>query len=252
MLHYEQPVSHACGCAAAAPRHLQPCSHPAARLAQVCHLAQQADRVACCQAWISIKLRYSMGEMLVLDETSKNRDWLKRTHGWGISGQPLLVQEVRRDRGDRVSALCLHSPDGFEDWRMAKGTFNGELFNASCAQMLTPALLQKRPCVLIDNASIHHSKDTFVNMVRARGGEVEFLPPYAYLLSSLDNGAFGLVCRDLQANYEEYAGMPMVQALGRALGRLSVRSADPARAARAARMCWYNCGYGEHGVCPYA
>ena len=54
--------------------------------------------------------------------------------------------------------------------------------------------------VLLDNASIH-DHDQITAFVEALGGKVRFLPPYAFKLTPLDNGAFGMVVRYLQRHF---------------------------------------------------
>lgn len=182
-----------------------------------------------------------MDQHLHIDETLKSEAYLKRTRGWGAVGLPLQVHEVHHSRSDSISALCCFSTLGFVDWRMTRGTFNAERFNEACAQMLTVQQLQATPVVILDNASIHKNA-AFEKMVEDRGGRVYFLPPYCHLLSACDNGGFGLVVRDLENCYQYYSKLPMDQVLDIAFSKV-----QPA----AARCCFYNCGYGVGGVCPY-
>ena len=107
------------------------------------------------------------------------------------------------------------------------------------AHPVTRALLAQFPCVMIDNASIHHNEE-FVEMVESRGGQVWFIPPYCHLLSTLDNGAFGLVCREL---VKERGHVTMYEALEKAFCSITEASA---------RHCHYNCGWGDRQEsCPY-
>lgn len=150
-------------------------------------------------------------------------------------------------RGLRLSALCLLSIQGFEDWRFTEHTYTTALFNYATlgddkdwGMLSLPrarhgglSLIERFPLLLIDNARIHTS-DEFEQAVRAKGGIVKFLPPYCWNLSPLDNGAFGLVVRYLEVNAARLSRVPLSDALAEAF--LSVTP-------DAARYCYRNCGY---------
>ena len=53
-----------------------------------------------------------------------------------------------------------------------------------------------RSVLVLDNASIHHSR-RFSTMMHAKGFIVLYTPPYCFNLTPLDNGAFGLLKRYL-------------------------------------------------------
>ena len=139
--------------------------------------------------------------------------------------------------------MCLLSVEGFEDWRFTRRTFTTAIFNYAmigddCTEgMLTipreryqgQSLIERFPCLLIDNAKIHVS-DEFVNAVRAMGGG----PPYCWNFSPLDNGGFGLVVRYLEVHAARLGRVPLENALEEAF-----MSVHP----EAARYCYRNCNY---------
>ncbi|KOO35943.1 hypothetical protein Ctob_016485 [Chrysochromulina tobinii] len=73
---------------------------------------------------------YTADQLLVLDETAKDRRNLRPNIGWGFRGITPYVRDWHLTRGGRISALTLFSSRGFEDWRMTKGTFNTSAFQA--------------------------------------------------------------------------------------------------------------------------
>ena len=62
------------------------------------------------------------------------------------------------------------------------------------------AARRKCCCILLDNATIHHSHE-FVSRVVQHRAVVRYIPPYCWFLSPLDNGAFGALVRWLGQNY---------------------------------------------------
>ena len=202
------------------------------------HYAVQRDLGAARQCWTEIMTYWRADQMLIVDESAKDTNVLRRSCGYGFRGNPPIAPDVAPLRDMRVSSLCLFTTDGFLDWRHTKGTFNRERFNAAMHQMLNPpgrpSPIATTPLVIIDNATIHHS-DEFVGMVNALGGAVKFLSPYSWHLSPLDNKAFGFVVRYLQIHHLRLAQVPLETALDEAF----TYSVDAA----GARHCFHLCGY---------
>ena len=108
---------------------------------------------------------------------------------------------LRHSRDERVSALCLFSHRGFEDWRFTLGTYNADVFDEAMEEMLFKPrpgglgpLLHDFPVILMDNAKIHTAAfEHKVHMASGGRTRVMRIPPYlAPKLSPLDNGGFGL------------------------------------------------------------
>lgn len=64
---------------------------------------------------------YSAGQILVADETAKDRRRMRKSVGWGVRGEQTFATDSFPKRGRRVSALCFFSVLGFEDWRFLLG-----------------------------------------------------------------------------------------------------------------------------------
>jgi hypothetical protein len=193
--------------------------------------------------WCEVMTYCRAREMLCLDETSKDNRALQEKFGYSVIGCPITVTNVLPLRGESLSALCVLSVYGFEDWRFTPNTYTTALFDYAAKDMLlTPrasyggrSLIEVFPWVIIDNARIHTSAaSTFVDAVRAAGGWVFFLPPYCWHLSPLDNGAFGYVVKYLEANSTRLCRMPLSDALAEAFSALRGKQA---------RECWENCEY---------
>jgi len=207
---------------------------------KVQHWAAQRDEMA--DAWFFLELMsfYTMEDILVIDETSKDRDVLRQSFGWSARGCPPVVDYLELSRDGRLSALCCLSCVQMEDWRFNPGTYTTESFDEAACSMITRVgadgrqpLVSRFPCILMDNASIHGG--IFEQEVMAAGGRVMRIPPYlAPKRSPLDNGAFGLVVRYIQRHAQRLASMPMHAVLEEAFLSIDEPSA---------RWCFHNCMY---------
>lgn len=200
------------------------------------HIALRRDEVKAKYFWMMIVTFYSMDELLVGDETAKCKGVMRRIRGYSPKGITPYQRDVVLTRGRRVSALCLLSCRGFEDWRFTNNTFRTASFQAASDDMLlTPdaqgvTLASRYRLLLLDNASIHKDMD-YVRKLRCHI-DVKFLPPYCYHLSPLDNGAFGYIVRMLQQHADYYATMTIENALSDVFAYVSPETA---------RMCFHNC-----------
>jgi hypothetical protein len=66
--------------------------------------------------------------MLMIDETAVvNELTVHRRYGWAPKGKPAThVTPLKRTQ--KWSVLPLYTYDGFTDWMMVQGSFNGDLF----------------------------------------------------------------------------------------------------------------------------
>ena len=189
----------------------------------------------------SIVNDYAAQMHLHVDETAKDgREFRRR--GIAPIGSPAIcsVGYFGGRRGlhgrKRLSYLVSFDINGFLAWNATDGTYDKVGFLAAAEEVIFPYITQfpgPRSLVFIDNATIHHSH-AFVRRVNMCGGIVIFLPPYCFETSVLDNGAFGLVRRWLEANYAYLYAHGLKAAMDKAL-----RSLTPEHA----RYCFRNCGY---------
>jgi hypothetical protein len=219
-------------CSRAAPLYLLSCT-------QLQHFAYSRDEVKALAFWNMMTSCYSMDQILVADETSKDRRRLRQSMGWGVRGGVTYTFDTFPNRGARVSALALLSTRGFEDWRYDNGNFCSVSFVQAMRDMLlTPRangtkLADDFAVLLLDNASIHHKDAEFIRELGLYI-RVLFIPPYCYHLSPLDNGAFGWVVRFLQANNNAYGHQSI---------RVGLDAAFLAMQPATARYCFHNCKY---------
>lgn len=168
------------------------------------HWAAQRDEHKAQAFFAELMSFYSLTDLLTLDETAKDRSALRASYGWWFRGLTPVQTDIEHRRDERVSALCMFSHRGFEDWRFTFGTYNAAVFDEAVEEMLfkprpggLPPLLLAFPVILMDNARIHTV--AFEQKVRAASGgrtRVMRIPPYlASRLSPLDNGGFGLYAR---------------------------------------------------------
>jgi len=179
---------------------------------------------------------YTASMHLHLDETSKNRKHALRRRGWAPMGRPAISSMRCNGRGRSLSWLTSFDIEGFRAWAWTEGRFTYETFLEAAEEVVYPyvnAFPGPRSIVLLDNASIHHSR-AFVRRVNRLGGMVIFLPPYCFTTSPLDNGAYGLVVRWLQRNAGRVRAVGLQQGMDEALSSLSASDA---------RYCFQNCGY---------
>jgi transposase len=82
-------------------------------------------------AWLAELLTFhSVGELGVLDETSKDVDVVKSGFGYSLRGVKCSAQDMYLSHDNlRVSALCLYTvQDGFLDWAFTSGMYNKDYF----------------------------------------------------------------------------------------------------------------------------
>ena len=177
---------------------------------QMQHWAVQRDEQKGQAFYAELMSFYNLEDLLSFDETAKDRSSLRASYGWwfrGRSNAPVQT-DVGHSRDERVSALCLFSHRGFEDWRFTLGTYNADVFDEAMEEMLfkprpggVRPLLHDFPVILMDNAKIHTA--AFEQKVHAASGgrtRVMRIPPYlAPRLSPLDNGGFGLSARHVHS-----------------------------------------------------
>lgn len=201
------------------------------------HFALRRDADKARAFWLEMMTFYTMEDMLVLDETAKDRRDMRRSFGWGARGCPPFATDSFPTRGGRTSALCVLSSQRFEGWAYTSGTYNAERFDEAVRAMLLtprapgqPRLVDRFKVVLIDNASIHKNFEAMVGP----HAQVRFIPPYCYHLSPLDNGAFGWVCGYLQTHHLRLGQGSIEAALDEAFSNMPPE---------VARYCFHNCNY---------
>ncbi len=99
----------------------------------------------------------------------------------------------------------------------------------------------------MDNSRTH-DKDEVQAIAQSFGLEAIFLPPYAFMLTPLDNGAFGKVVLYLRGRHNKVLSQAASDTDVRAaLDDAFLSAVSPA----GAMECFSQCGYAPPHVCPY-
>ena len=93
-------------------------------------------------------------------------------------------------RGIKVSAVAAVALDGFVSVQCSTGSVNEDVFSDFLEQYLIPHLLpfngvNPRSVVILDNASIHHTRRP-LELIQSVGALVHFLPPYSPDLNPIE------------------------------------------------------------------
>jgi DDE superfamily endonuclease len=97
---------------------------------------------------------------MYIDETAANELTIHRRYGWSPKGLPAR-QITSAKRTQKWSILPLYTYDGFVDWMIVHGSFNGDLFIEFLEQHVIPHTNPypgPRSVLIMDNAKIHHDE----------------------------------------------------------------------------------------------
>jgi len=127
--------------------------------------------------------RFAHERLIFVDETGIHTAMTRR-YARAPRGQR-AVGTVPRNHGRTVSVIGALGVTGMVAAMRVEGAVDTDVFNSFVRQGLAPKL---RPgaVVLLDNLSVHHAS-VIEAVVRARQGQVVFLPPYSPDFSPLEN-----------------------------------------------------------------
>ena len=143
---------------------------------------------------------------IFVDETGSNRRNSLRMYGYGIRGLTPVCHQLCVN-GQRISAIGVMSMRGIEDAYIVDRSVNSDIFVTFVQRCLLPIIQpfdgdNPRSIVVLDNASIHHSKEV-VNLISAAGSIVMYLPPYSPDLMPIEE-AFSKVKAYIRDNEVAY------------------------------------------------
>ena len=179
-------------------------------------------------AWRERVARLDPGRLVFVDECGSN-----------VGLAPLRARAPRgeraygkapRNRGRNTTLLASITREGMGPCVAAEGATTARVFEAYVGQVLAPAL---RPgqVVVLDNLNAHKG-ERVRELVRARGCELLFLPPYSPDFSPVEE-AFSKVKARLRRE-KARTKEALLEAIGRALDAVSGRDA---------RGWFAHCGY---------
>ena len=129
---------------------------------------------------------YRSFQLVYVDESGCDKRIGFRRRGWSPRGvTPVMVAQFQR--GQRYQILPAYSQDGIVCARVFQGSTDANIFLDFIEQMLSHCnpFPGKRSVVIMDNASIHHSKEIEAACARA-GVKLVYLPPYSPDLNPIE------------------------------------------------------------------
>ena len=98
--------------------------------------------------------------LMYIDETAANEHTVHRRYGWSPKGKPAtFVTPLKRSK--KWSILPLYTYDGFTDWMIVHGSFNGNLFVEFLEEHVishTNPYPGPRSVLIMDNCRIHEDE----------------------------------------------------------------------------------------------
>jgi transposase len=134
------------------------------------------------QEWRDTLHTFIASQLIFIDETGSDERTGDRIYGYSSKGVAAVVQRWLK-RKIRVSALAGYTIDGFLACVTFTGGGTGDIFEDFIIEDILPLCSPypgPRSVIVMDNASIHHSQqDRIIQLARAKGVWIRFLPPYS-------------------------------------------------------------------------
>jgi len=123
--------------------------------------------------------KYTPQQTVFVDESSFDRRTSIRNRAWALSGQR-AIRKCFFVRGRRYSLLPALSLDGILHAKVVEGSFTAARFRDFIEGLLDhmQPFPNNNSVIVMDNARIHKDPE-ILNLIKARGVEVLFLPPYS-------------------------------------------------------------------------
>lgn len=124
--------------------------------------------------------RYKASQLVVLDESAVNERNLDRRWGWSPTGVAYRMINTTPGRSRSWSILPAIGINGYLEFDINQGSFNGERFAIFIQKVLKKMnpFPGPRSVLLMDNASIHHIEG-IQQLCDDKGVILDFLPPYS-------------------------------------------------------------------------
>jgi hypothetical protein len=110
--------------------------------------------------WFVRLTGWTFEQLMFVDESAANEFTVHRRFGWSPIGRPATTTcTLRRSR--KWSILPLYTCEGFVDWMIIQGSFNGDLFIQFLEEHVMPhtnPFPEPRSVLVMDNAKIHHDQ----------------------------------------------------------------------------------------------
>lgn len=133
--------------------------------------------------WKSRQCRRDMGKLIFIDETWAKTN-MTRLRGRAPVGDRLLAK-VPHGHWKTTTLIAALDCSGIRCSTVVDGAINADVFEAFVRQVLVPTL-GAGDIVVMDNLSSHKRTRTR-ELIRSRGAEALFLPPYSPDLNPIEN-----------------------------------------------------------------
>jgi len=133
--------------------------------------------------WRSEQPRRDAGNLIFIDETWAKTN-MTRLRGRAPVGERLIAK-VPHGHWKTTTLIAALDRGGIRCSTVVDGAVNAEVFEAFVQQVLLPTLVAG-DVVVMDNLSSHKRRRTR-ELIRSRGAEVLFLPPYSPDLNPIEN-----------------------------------------------------------------
>lgn len=155
--------------------------------------------------------------MASLDESGFDHRELP-TYGYALKGRPLVMKlrGVSNKKTRRYSLLMGIGEDNSYHSIMTANSVNSEVFSEFILQLPFPATT----VLLLDNASIHHSRIVRESMA-TKGYEALFVPPYSPELNPIEL-LFGIAKHTYRKERMRNSRLPMIDSITHVLERVCI------------------------------
>lgn len=153
----------------------------------------RAQNEVLCISFLSRIIEYSADQIVVLDESAANENCLDRVWGWSPRGVTYRMHKTSKNRGERWSILPAMGINGYLEYDIVQGSYNGDRFHYFVRRLLAKMnrFPGPRSVLLLDNVKTHYSAD-LEGLCNEAGVRIEWLPPYSPDLSPIEESFAGL------------------------------------------------------------
>jgi len=154
--------------------------------------AQQRNEILISN-WKGLASSWDAKRLCFIDESAANERTGDRKWGFAPKGRPARAKRWLK-KTERLSVLPGYTWQGIQKALVVKGAINAEIFEDWLYNDLLPNLPRHnglQPIVIMDNARIHR-REEIQAICRCYNCLVEFLPPYAPILNSIESSFYNL------------------------------------------------------------
>jgi len=126
--------------------------------------------------------KLSDSEIISIDETHFD-NYINKNYGWGVKGKR-IKRETYLKYNTKYSVICAISNKKILNYKIVKGSVNGEIFNNFMMETIRKNNLENKH-LLLDNARIHHTKK-LKESIKATTNKLFYNVPYTPELNPIE------------------------------------------------------------------